>query len=221
MLSSDLQRGSAEEDSVRRDLTIASMLLRVTRKGARPLSTPAAPEALPEAAPEAAARPPPRSDSRATASGSSILRRRWRLATRRVRQRLRTRRPLTSLSSWSPQLSDASAASSSAAAAADAADLDFVLVDYHGGIEDVSSRLLRCPVSTPTDRKDRRACSPLSAARDQRLLAALHPPFALSADERPPCPTRGRRHDTRSSAGAAIHVSPNGAQPRHHHATRG
>ena len=91
-------RGTPQSDSLRRDLTIGSMLLHVTRV------------------------PPTR---------TATLRRRAALTASRLRQ-------------WRPGRSAAPEALPTGEDTV--ADLQFVLLDYHGGIEDVFSRVLRAPV---------------------------------------------------------------------------
>ena len=88
-------RGTSEEDTLRRDLTIGAMLVHVTRPDRGPYVADAKAVAVAADGGPRAVVPP-------------------------------------------------------AVAAAAAADLQFVLLDFHGGIEDVHARVLRCP--TPRDR---------------------------------------------------------------------
>lgn len=121
-------RGTPESDSLRRDLTIGSMLLQVTRRAPTRRGT---------------------------------LRRRAALAAKRVqRWRRRAGADATADASAAASAAEAIAAAAdddaandaadaytvAAKAAAAASDLEFVLLDYHGGIEDVFTQVLRCPV---------------------------------------------------------------------------
>jgi hypothetical protein len=92
-------RGSAEQDSLRRDLTIGSMLLLVTKK-----------------------------QSLEANNGG------------------RNNRRLSSLAAALWDRDKRGEDDMAQAARRAASDLQFVLLDYHGGIEDISTRTLRCPV---------------------------------------------------------------------------
>ena len=103
-------RGTPQSDSLRRDLTIGSMLLLVTRRAPTRRGT---------------------------------VRRRALVAAARVRRWGRARSAGAADGVAGSDGSDRLAVAATAAAAA--ADLDFVLLDYNGGIEDVFSRVIRAP----------------------------------------------------------------------------
>ena len=122
-------RGTPQSDSLRRDLTIGSMLLLVTRRAP-------------------------------TRRGTA--RRRALIAAERVRRWGRTRNAGT--------VDPVYAVAAKAAAAA--ADLDFVILDYNGGIEDVFSRVIRAPV--PRDASLRAVWTDaISTPREAQLAAEL------------------------------------------------
>ena len=107
-------RGTPQSDSLRRDLTIGSMLLLVTRRAPTRQST---------------------------------VRRRALVAAERVRRWGRARNAGTADGvADSDDSDDSEEFAVAATAAAAAADLDFVILDYNGGIEDVFSRVIRAPV---------------------------------------------------------------------------
>lgn len=144
-------RGDPESDSLRRDLTIGSMLLQVTKR--RP-------------------------------ARAGILRRRARIAAERLRLRFMPAADAAAAAAETaaaPSVADddidgggvaESTYATAAAAVASAADLQFVLLDFHGGIEDVSTRVLRAPVP-----RDASLGSVYSAAvvtpRDAEIAAQL------------------------------------------------
>ena len=104
-------RGTPQSDSLRRDLTIGSMLLHVTRRAP-------------------------------TRQGTA--RRRALVAAERVRRWGRARN--AGAADGVADSDDSEEFAVAATAAAAAADLDFVILDYNGGIEDVFSRVIRAPV---------------------------------------------------------------------------
>ena len=129
-------RGTPQSDSLRRDLTIGSMLLLVTRRAP-------------------------------TRQGT--VRRRALVAAERVRRWGRARNAGAADGVAGSDDSEKFAVAATAAAAA--ADLDFVILDYNGGIEDVLSRVIRAP--TPSASLRAVWTEAISTPQEAQLAAEL------------------------------------------------